>query len=163
MRAVPRACLAVVLAVPLTACAARMPAPETFAVSDWAAVRALQPGTRVEVRYLMGTPRPLRYSFTGDIESVDAAHLVLRTREGRHRLLAERVLRVARMMPGGNRMGLGAVIGAAAGVLWGAWFAGEDYKRPDSMRVMGGIGALLGASLGGRIEGETRHVLYERR
>ena len=161
MRAIPRACLAVVLAAPLTACAAAtLPAPETFAVSDWAAVQGLQSGTRVDVAYVTGQRR---YSFTGDIESVDEAHLVLRTREGEQRLLAERVLRVSRMTPGGNRMVPGALFGAAAGALFGAWFAGEDYKRPDSMRVFAGVGALVGASLGGRIKGEVRKVLYERR
>lgn len=160
MRAIPRACVAVALAAPLTACAAKTQPVAEFAPSRWGVVEALRPGTRVDVAYVTGQRR---YSFTGAIESVDATFLVLRTDQGQQRLLAERVRRVSRMTPGGNRMGRGALFGAAAGALFGAWFAGEDYKRPDSMRVCAGVGALVGASFGARFKGETRQVLYERR
>ena len=164
MRAIPRFCLAV-LTVPLTACAATIPSTATFQPSAWRAVEALQPGTRVEVVYVTGAPRPLRYTFSGDIESVDASLLVLRTKDGVHRLLAPRVLRVAVGARRSYTIPLavtGAVVGAAlAGVLAAIGERSDDDASRQTL-IGGAIGGALGSSIGRLLGGARPVVVYSR-
>lgn len=160
----PRFCLAI-LFVAVSACAATIPSAATFEPSAWQAVEALQPGTAVEIVYVTGAPRPLRHTFRGRIESVDAAHLVIGTGDDVQRLEASRVLRVAVGVRRSYTTPL-ALTGAVAGVLLSSlWSALGERSDDDARRqaVIGGvIGGALGASIGRRLGGERPVVVYSR-
>ena len=153
------------LAGMLTAgCAARIPSSETFNPARWAAVEALTPGARVEVRYVTGNP-PLRHDFEGTLLRASPDILEIQTEDGVQRLLPQRVLRVA---AGGRttRVLPLTIIGAGLGAVLGNVMAGINENSDDVTRrktVMGAsIGALLGLSFGLRTGDARPLVIYSR-
>ena len=166
MGPISRACLAVVPSLPLTACAATIPPASTFIPDQWAVVEVLPPGTKVDVSYVAARPHPLRHSFTGEIESVNASLLVIRTKTGLQRLLAERVLQVSRVTAGkrrGDKIRLGILAGAAIGVALTVVYPGEREGRIYAMRILAGVGALIGGASGASAGAEARQLVYRRR
>lgn len=165
MTVIQRASSAAVLAASISACAAKLPPEATFVSGRWAAVEALPRGTRVDVDYVAGGPRPLHYSFDGEIESVTATHLVLRTSEGQQRLLAERVLKVSRVVHvrgGSGRAWQGAFWGSVLGIGVLVVSPGDREGRGVLMPAFALGGAVIGFSRASWSGSHVRQVVYQR-
>jgi small nuclear ribonucleoprotein (snRNP)-like protein len=120
----------------------------------------LHPGQRVTVTTNDGT------RLNGDLQSVDASHLVLRNGD-RLREFAERDVRQVRRR--GDRLWNGALIGAGAGAAAGALIGGSRPGCSGSdAGFCAGVGAYLGIPLGAviglSVDAMLPHadVLYER-
>jgi hypothetical protein len=154
------------LAGVLTAgCAARIPSSDTFNPAHWAAVEALTPGVRVEVRYVTGNP-PLRHHFEGTLRGASPDILEIQTRDGVQRLLPHRVLQVAVGGRENRVLPLGVMGGALGALLGGAMAAINENDDATSARktILGAaIGAVVGLAAGQR-QGDARpSVIYSRR
>jgi hypothetical protein len=120
----------------------------------------IHPGQRVTVTSNDGT------RLNGDLQSVDASHLVVR-RGDRLREFAERDVRQVRRR--GDRLWNGALIGAGAGAAGGALIGGSRPGCSGSdASFCTGLGALIGIPLGAvvglSVDAMMPHadVLYER-
>ena len=161
-----RALLAPIVVLTLcgaVACAAKIPATGTFSPDQWSSVETIKPGARVEVVYVTGTP-PLRHSFEGTFLSATAEVLEVATKDGRQRLLPNRVLRVAVGGRENRTLELGAA-GFFAGAILGT-LSIIDPPNDNVVKQRAYIGALMGGALGaalGARRGDARpRVVYER-
>ena len=162
MRALPAPVLLLTLAA--AGCAARIPPETSFSPSAWAAVERIKPGERIEVRYVTGDP-PLRHSFEGTFLSANTELLEIATKQGRQRLLANRVTQVAIGGREDRMIELASVGVLAGGVLFGMQAAiSEKNDRETTLNIVSGAvgGGVLGALAGAR-RGQSRpRVVYSR-
>lgn len=133
---------------------------------DWASVMSLSPGEKLIVDLKDG--RTVR----GKLTKVSGDGLTLSDRRRAAEVSRESVLRVYLVTRGtrGRAALIGAAVGAGAGAAWGARYASEALDPTAGNRgrailgtslrfagVLGGVGALVGLSLG---RGEERELIY---
>ena len=144
-------------------CAAKIPPITSFSPAEWSLVEGVTPGARVEVAYVTGSP-PLRHSFEGTFLSANADVLEIATKQGRLRLLPNRVLRVAVGGRENRTIELGAA-GLFAGAILGT-LSIVDPPNDNVVKQRAYTGALLGGALGAAIgarRGDARpRVVYDR-